>query len=383
DFRWYDPGANSSDPKARAGADLTKDQFGRLTPATNRFPSAADNKGFKPLADKIHAMGLKFGIHVMRGIPRKSLEENTPIEGSPFHATDAANTNSICVWNPDMFGVNGTTPAGQAWYDSIVRQYASWDVDYIKVDDLSRPYYADEIEAIHRAIQKCGRPMILSTSPGDTPIAQSEHIKVNANLWRVSDDIWDRWPLLNHQFDLLARWQGQGGPDHWPDSDMIPFGHVAIRSGAAGPDRWTRFTHNEQITFFSMWAILPSPLMLGMNLPDNDDWTTSILTNDEILAINQDPFAAPAHLLTDQGPYEIWSKRLANNSYAVGFFNRSQAPKEMNIDLTRLGISHPQSVRDVWLHQDLGTHEKELRFTIPSHGAMLLRLSASASTQPN
>ena len=293
DYRWYDPGAHSSDLKDRAGAKLSADDFGRLIPAPNRFPSSSDANGFKSLADKLHTMGFKFGIHVMRGIPKQSVDANTPIDGSNFHAKDAANTSSTCGWNPDMFGVNGATDAGQAWYDSIVRQYAGWGVDYIKVDDLSVPYSADEIEAIRRAIDKCGRAIVFSTSPGETPVAQSEHIRANANLWRISGDMWDHWRILDRQFDLIARWQSQPQPDHWPDADMIPFGHLGIRCFDAHGDHWTRFTKDEQLTFMSMWCLMPSPLMLGMNLPDNDDWTNSLLTNDEVLAIDQDALAAP------------------------------------------------------------------------------------------
>ena len=140
DYRWYDPGAHDNNPNGRAGAKLAADRFGRLVPAPNRFPSAAAGKGFKPLADRLHAMGLKFGIHVMRGIPRQSVKANTPIEGSDFKAADAANTANICPWCPDMFGVDADKPAGQAWYDSILRQYADWGVDFVKVDDLSSPY---------------------------------------------------------------------------------------------------------------------------------------------------------------------------------------------------------------------------------------------------
>ena len=174
-------------------------------PAPNRFPSAADGKGFKPLADQIHAMGLKFGIHVMRGIPRQSVKANTPIEGSEFKAADAANTGNICPWCPDMFGVDAAKPAGQAWYDSIVRLYAAWGVDFIKVDDLSSPYSTREIEAIRRAIDRCGRAIVFSTSPGETPVSEAAHVETHANMWRISGDFWDNWDALNHNFRSARR----------------------------------------------------------------------------------------------------------------------------------------------------------------------------------
>ena len=220
--------------------------------------------------------------------------------------------------------------------------------------------------------------MVLSLSPGETPVAQAEHVRANANLWRISGDMWDRWKSLDRQFDLIARWQGQSQPEHWPDADMIPFGHIGIRCFDARGDHWTNFTKDEQLAFMSMWCLMPSPLMLGMNLPDNDEWTNSLLTNDEVLAINQDALAAPAHLLTDVGPYEIWSKRLNDGSFAVGFLNRSIAAKELTLNLGSMGLFQPQRVYDLWQHQELGTQAKEIKLWIPPHGAALIKLSAAA-----
>ena len=170
DFRWYDSLADGVRVQNPEGDTL--DEFGRMTPAPNRFPSAANGDGFKNLAAQLHAMGLKFGIHIMRGIPRKAVEQNLPIADSKFTAAQAAlpeaDPNRTCVWNSDMFGVDATTEAGRAWYASIAKQYAAWGVDYIKVDDLSEPYSAREIEAVRRAIDRCGRPIVFSTSPGAT-----------------------------------------------------------------------------------------------------------------------------------------------------------------------------------------------------------------------
>ena len=212
DYCWSDPGAHDNNRNARANAPLAMDKFGRLLPAPNRFPSAADGAGFKPLADAVHALGLKFGIHVMRGIPRNAVKENLPIENSSFTALDAANTNDICRWCPDMFGVRSNS-AGQAWYDSCAKLWAAWGVDYIKVDDLSRPYHTAEIEMIRRAIDQSGRSIIFSTSPGETPVAEGKHISAHANLWRVSDDFWDNWKSLDHEFTYAARWKNFVGPD--------------------------------------------------------------------------------------------------------------------------------------------------------------------------
>jgi len=372
DYRWYDPGANSGDLKKRARAPLTMDRYGRLTPAVNRFPSAADGKGFTTLAADIHSMGLKFGIHVMRGIPRIAVKANLPIEGSPYHTLDAADLPSICGWNPDMFGVDGASAAGQAYYDSLLRLYASWGVDFIKVDDLSQPYSTMEIEDIRRAIDKCGRPIVLSLSPGETPIAQADHVKMHANMWRISGDFWDNWSSLNRNFDLLYRWQGVGGPGHWPDADMIPIGHISIRS--VGKERDSKFTPDERKTLMSLWCLAPSPLMLGMSMPQLSDDDLALFTNDEVLAIDQDSLGQPAKRISQSDGIEVWMRTLADGSEAIGIFNRTADQRSFLIDFRELGISGAHRFRDVWRNQDLGTFSDSLPVYVAGHGSQLMRI---------
>lgn len=376
DFRWYDPEPTGDDRllnKTRTGAALAADEFGRLLPAPDRFPSASNGAGFKPLADQLHSLGLKFGIHVMRGIPRQAVAAGTKIPGGEFTAIDAGDTNDKCIWCPDMFGVRSNA-AGQAWYDACAKLWAEWGVDYIKVDDLSEPYHAAEIEMIHRAITKVGHAIVFSTSPGPTTPGRAEHIAANANLWRISGDFWDRWPKLSEQFDLLAQWQGAGAPGHWPDADMIPLGRIAIRSKLGGNPHWTHYTRDEQITLMSLWALAPSPLMLGMNLPDNDDWTTALLTNPEVLALNQDSLGRRARRILMPGmEVETWSRELYDGAHAVGFFNRTAQSVKINFPWRNLGFSSAPAARDLWLHQDLGRQENFVTELAP-HGCALLRL---------
>src|SRR5208282_4840749 len=339
---------------ARTNAPLAADAFGRLLPATNRFPSATAGQGFKPMADQVHALGLKFGIHIMRGIPRNSIVANLPIEGSNFTAAEAGNTNSKCVWCPDMFGVNSNA-AGQAWYDSCARLWASWGVDYIKVDDLSEPYHTAEIEMIRQAIDRCGRSIVFSTSPGETPFADAAHISTHANLWRVSGDFWDNWKSLDHEFTLGGRWHDFVGPGHWPDADMLPVGHLSVGKRSVGHDRFTALTRDEQLTHLSLWSLLPSPLMIGANLPDNDDWTLALLTNPEVIAVNQDALGQPGQRLTNVlAGVEIWTKKLADKSLAVGIFNRGKTAAPVNLVWHDLGLRTTPEVRDLWLRKDLG-----------------------------
>jgi len=381
DFRWYDSLADGHRVQNPEG--VTIDGFGRCIPPTNRFPSAADGAGFKNLADKIHAMGLKFGIHIMRGIPRKAVEQNLPIAASKFTATQATlpegDTNRTCVWNRDMFGVDETTEAGRAWYESIARQYAGWGVDYIKCDDIAdmfrgKIYGADEIAALSTALKNYDRSVMLSLSPGPTPVAQAAHLEQFANLWRVSNDFWDNWKSLDHNFTLFAQWYGHGGPGHWPDGDMIPFGRICQQNCDVHPDHWTRFTRDEQLTLMSLWALAPSPLMLGMNLPDNDDWTTAILTNPEVLAVDQDALGLQAQrTVITPSVSEVWSKKLADGSLAAGFFNRTAKPVAIDFDWHGLGFNHAPKVRDLWLRADLGKQPKFIT-ELPPHGSVLLRV---------
>ena len=372
DYCWSDPGAHDNNRNARTNAPLAMDKFGRMIPAPNRFPSSADGAGFKPLADAVHALGLKFGIHIMRGIPRNAVRVDLNIEDAGFTASAAANTNDKCVWCPDMFGVRGNA-AGQAWYDSCARLWASWGVDYIKVDDLSRPYHTADVELIRNAIDKSGRAIMFSTSPGETPVEDAQHILKHANLWRVSDDFWDDWKYLDHEFTLGERWRNFAGPGHWPDADMLPLGHLSVAHRSVGKDRFAHFTRDEQLTHLSLWSLLPSPLMVGANLPDNDAWTLALLTNPEVIAVNQDSLGLAAQRMTNiLAGAEIWTKKLADKSLAVGIFNRGKTLASVNLAWKNLGLRERPAVRDLWLRKDLG-RAKNFTAEIPPHGCVLLR----------
>ncbi len=280
DVQWYEPGATGFDYHAKA--KLTLDGYGRLVPAPNKFPGAAGGLGFSSLSDYIHKKGLKFGIHLMRGIPRQAVELNLPILGTPYHAADIADTVNVCAWNADMYGVDMSKPGAQAYYDSVFSLIASWGVDFVKVDDLSRPYVRNEpeIEAVRRAIDRTGRAMILSTSPGETDIAAAAHAVAHANMWRISDDFWDHWSLLEAQFGRLDKWSTWTQPGAWPDADMIPIGTIEL-------GRKTWFSPSEQETLMTLWSIARSPLMLGADLTKLDSSTLALLTNDEVIAVNQ------------------------------------------------------------------------------------------------
>ena len=267
DIQWAR--ANAKDHAYEAFADLTMDEYGRLLPALNRFPSAKDGAGFKPLADYVHSLGLKFGLHIMRGLPRVAAHRHLPVADSECFCHIAADPHSICMWNPDMYGLRCDTPDAKAYYDSIFRLYASWGVDFVKCDDIAReyPHCRREIELISEACRNCGREMVLSLSPGPAPLEEAEHLKKYANMWRITDDFWDDWKLLKAMFERAEKWCVHSAPGHWPDADMLPVG--ALRQ-CENPEDWTRFTRAEQRTMMTLWCMMRSPLMIGGEMTKND-----------------------------------------------------------------------------------------------------------------
>lgn len=296
DFLWsYDnpPGSNLGNVSQKNLEDgsyipfLAMDRWGRLLPNINKFPSAFDGKGFKPLTDYVHAAGLKFGIHVMRGIPRQAVFAKSPILGANGIAADMiADTNSICIWNNHMYCIDMKKKGAQEYLNSILNLYDQWGVDFIKVDDLSRPYHKEEIEGYRAAIKQCGRPVVFSLSPGATPIADADHVAKNGNMWRMAEDFWDNWKEVLNMFALAKQWQNIGGPGHWPDCDMLQIGRLSKR-GPVGEDRYSRFTDEELYSHMTFWCIFKSPLMLGGNLLENRKIEEKLFTNEEVLAVNQ------------------------------------------------------------------------------------------------
>jgi hypothetical protein len=367
DIQWYEPNAASYTYNAKPVPAI--DGNGRLLPAPNRFPSSAGARGFAPLAAEVHGLGLKFGVHLMRGIPRLAVERNLPVLGTRVRAADIADTSSICAWNPDMYGVDMSKPGAQAYYDSVFRLFASWGVDFVKMDDMSRPYdaHAPEIEAAHQAIANCGRPMVLSLSPGETPVGRGEHVRRFAQMWRISDDFWDEWPLLEAQFTRFENWNQWRRTGGWPDGDMLPVGRLALG------ERDTKFTRDEQRTLMTLWSIARSPLIMGGDLRHLDAPTLALLTNREVLAVNQASTDNRPHFIADG--VRIWSARPADGrGRYVALFNTGKAEREVTVPLRELGLEGTQPVRDLWEGRALAPASGRLAQRIPSHGAGLYRL---------
>src|SRR5271154_579612 len=266
---------------------------GQYEPAVNRFPSAKDGAGFKPLSDAVHDDGLKFGIHIIRGIPKQAVMANTRIGRTQYRAALAADTTDKCPWNPDNFGVKANA-AGQAWDNALMKQYAEWGVDYIKVDCVaSHPYKGAEIRMIHKAIERSGRAMVLSLSPGPTALENAVEVGANAQMWRISDDVWDLWrrepgktfpQSVRGQFAVIASWAKYARTGNWPDADMLPIGQLRPVPGEGKP-RASRLTQDEQRTMITLWAMARSPLFVGGNLTQMDDALKSMLTDPGVIEV--------------------------------------------------------------------------------------------------
>lgn len=358
------------------------DDYGRYVPPPSRFPSAAGGLGFKPLADYVHALGLKFGIHLLRGIPKEAVKANLPIEGSAYHATDAADATDTCPWNFDNFGIASDKPAGHAYYDSIARLYASWQVDLIKVDCISsHPYKGDEIRMLREALDKTGRPILLSLSPGPAPLEKAGELKKYAQMWRISDDIWDLWRStvaypqgVGDQFANTAKWAAVSQPGHWPDADMLPIGYLGPDPGL-GKARQTRLTHDEQRTLLTLWSIFRSPVMIGGDPKSYDKWTTNLLTNPEVIEVDQ--HSTDSHPLITTDKSAVWlSKPASGTGYYLAIFNVSPNAERIKVSWKELGLSPATyTVRDLWQRKDLGP-AKSMKVSLASHACMLYKVVA-------
>jgi hypothetical protein len=372
DEGWYvaDPLAKPEDAKFHL------DESGRYIPVESRFPS-----GFSGMAKKVHAEGLKFGIHLIRGIPKEAVARNSKIADSNFTAAEAADTSDTCPWNTYNYGVKNNE-AGQAYYDSLARLYASWGVDYIKIDCISdHPYKADEIRMVSEAIRKSGRVMVLSLSPGPTSIEKAKEIAKWADMWRISDDFWDVWKGeagkrfpqdVTGQFQKMAAWAEHAGNGRWPDADMLPLGHLGPRPGN-GQERDSLLNHEEQRTVMTLWCMFRSPLIIGGNLTKMDEWTTQLLTNPEVLAVDQ--HSSGGRQVAAGENAIVWRASEGAHASYLAVFNLGEETRTLSYSWKQLGLSAGSyHLRDLWQQKDLGAADG-LSVAVKAHGVVLLQVT--------
>ncbi|KPK65650.1 MAG: hypothetical protein AMK73_02350 [Planctomycetes bacterium SM23_32] len=380
DIQWFQP----DPPQSRypASDDLCIDEYGRYLPAPNRFPSASGGRGFAPLAEFAHSLGLKFGVHMLRGVPRLAVERGLPILGTDVSAADVADHSRGCAWHENTWGMDMSRPGAQEYYDSVARLYAAWGVDYVKADDMCPPRDRDEIAGLSAALARCGRPIVLSLS-GITPVEEADLVKEHAHLWRISNDLWDVWAehdpgqdwtaTVKGQFDLCARWARHAGPGHWPDPDMLPLGRICLK-GQQGPERDSRLTPDEQRTVITLWSISRSPLMFGGDPLSLDPFTLSLLTNQEVLAVNQR--GARPRQLWRRDHRIAWASEAPEGGKHLALFNvGDEGPAPIEVEAADLGLSGRCSVRDLWAGEDLPDCEGRFSATVEGHGAGLYRLA--------
>lgn len=384
DIQWYEPNAMGND--YNNFTELNMDEYGRLMPAPNRFPSAADGRGFKDIAAYCHRLGLKFGIHIMRGVPRQAVHENCPIKGSSSTCREIAHHFSVCSWNTDMYGCKNT-PAAQDYYNSLFELYAEWGVDFVKCDDIcvtefrkwDNPYAAYyEIEMIRNAINSCGRDMVLSLSPGPADIHNAGHLRKNADMWRLTGDFWDEWDKLHDMFDRCFVWQKETGKRGWPDCDMLPLGRLAKNASCHGEaNRMTNFTKPEQITMMTLWGIFRSPLMFGGNMPENDVWTLSLLTNREYIKMHAESYGARQIYRKEKNKQGaiIWQSSGKKCKYAA-FFNTKNSMQSISLDLAEILMPDTEyDILDIWSGEKNESVKNRLKAAVPSHGARLFKIT--------
>ncbi|MGW8315309.1 MAG: glycoside hydrolase family 27 protein [Bacteroidales bacterium] len=374
DIRWYVEntkrhGYNQTDPR------YVIDEYGRYLPAVNRFPSAAEGTGFKELADYMHRKGLKFGIHMMRGIPKVAVEQKLPVKGTDGITADRIySTDDQCAWLKDNYTIRADQPGAQEYYNSVFELYAEWGVDFIKVDDLSAPiYHKEEVELIRNAIDHCGRPIVFSTSPGPTPVEAAGHVSTHANMWRMVNDVWDSWGHIDHLFEVSREWFGYIGQGTWPDCDMIPLGRLSIR-GERGDDRMTNLTMEEQYTLMTLFTIFRSPLFFGGDLPSNDEFTLSLLTNPEVIEMHAE--GADVHeLYHGEDRVAITSSNDHLNLKYLALFNLSDSSStDLTVSLNDVGFTEEARITNMWTGEDLGVYSGEFTQPLSPHSSGLYKI---------
>jgi hypothetical protein len=391
DFGWFNPGPPGWNPNrwspfpinqtwnqdSTFSPELAMDKFGRFLPSLNRFPSASGNRGFRPIADYVHSKGMKFGIHIIRGIPRQAVASNTRILGTSYHARDVINFGSTS-WTNTTQTVDIRKPGAQRYYDSIFKLYAEWGVDFVKADNMMSPVYQlGEIAMMHKAIEKCGRRILLSLSWGGPPMSRASHLIANANMWRVSGDFWDRWPQLQQTFDRLANWSSFSGEGHWPDADMLPIGLLCLGGfpdGEKFPEHYTQLSDAEIKTLISLWSVARSPLMWGgdpIRTPGSYD---KYLTNRELIQMNQDG-ENPRQIAASSNT-RIWMSDVPNSAdkYLVLFNIDDEKSVETTFDFLWEKLSGFYRVHDLWTGRDEEIVNDSVTRTLAPHSCASLRL---------
>ena len=302
---------------------VSRDAQGTIVADAARFPS-----GIKALADYVHSKGLKLGVY-----------------------TDAGTLT--CEKRPGSLG--------HELQDA--KTYAAWGVDYVKIDWCHAEGLDPEVQytKFRDALAQAGRPIVFSICNWGVK-APWTWGPATGNLWRTTGDIndtWDRMSVIGFSQNGLEKF---AGPGHWNDPDMLEVGN-----GGMKPDEYR--------VHMALWALLAAPLLSGNDLRNMTSETKEMLTNSEVIAVDQDAKGVQGHRVWDEGPLEIWAKSLADGSSAVGLFNRGESELKITLDFKTLGINGRAKLRDLWQHKDVGVADDSYTAAVPKHGVVLLKVS--------
>jgi alpha-galactosidase len=358
------------------------DEFGRWVTDTDRFPG-----GIKAVADKVHALGLKFGIYVTPGIAENAVTLNTPIEGTAFHASDIADTtrterNFNCK---HMFFIDYTKPGAHEFVNSWAKLFASWGVDYLKIDGVGVQDIPD-VEAWSSALRESGRPINFALS-NNLKTPEAPIWRLLANSWRTQGDIecycvpggsagpsfpLTNWTKTSSRFNSVATWQQFAGPGGWNDYDSLELGN-GDNDG---------LTVAQRRSMFSLWAMAASPLILGSDLTHLDAGDLAMLGNDRVIAVDQD--GAAASRIVKSGDGQVFAKAEVGGAHVVALFNTGETnPATVSVSWAKVGApgtSH--QVTDLWTGERTDVTGDTLRVTLGPGDVRLIRVQAPTSTEP-
>jgi alpha galactosidase A-like protein/alpha galactosidase C-like protein/alpha-galactosidase-like protein/alpha-galactosidase-like CBM13-containing protein len=354
------------------------DQFGRWVIDTSKFPDVGSENGIQAVADHVHSLGLKFGLYVTPGISRQAVAQNTAIDGTPYHADDIATTAGENNYNcGGMVGIDYSKPGAQEFINSWANQFASWGVDYVKLDGVGS-FDIPDVSAWSSALRNTGRPIHLELS-NSLNINFASTWSQLANGWRTGGDVecycgsdanGDPFPLTNWnsvsgRFNQVAAWAPYGGPGGFNDYDSIEVGNGA-RDG---------LTADERKTQMSLWALAASTYILGTDLTHLDPADLSLLKNTDVLAVDQD--GIDASRIYNANGQQIFAKTEPNGDAVVGLFNTNATPQTITTSASALGLPSGYTgynIKDLWTHQSTET-AGVVGASVPAHGVALYRIS--------
>jgi len=354
-FRHFDLKPGETWPTDGDKSYLNIDEYGRLIPSEELFPN-----GFNAIIDKAHKHGIKFGLHMMRGIPREVVEKNLPIKGTGYFARDIADVNDTCRWSSQNYGIDMDKPGAQEYYNSVLELVSGWGIDFIKYDDIvHKPL---EINAVANAIENCGRKIILSVSPGRHFNPDYIDTYKRADMIRITRDIWDLSDDIQRSFERWEEMQPYSGKEFWLDLDMIPFGHIRVNypltynklESTRGYERMDNFSYAQKKTFITQRAMAASPLFMGGTLTSSPNVVFELITNTDMLECNQNSITGELINRVPKYPkvVDIWKtphKNITNEGW-IGIFNRNEYNVLMKFDKEKLGLNKSLTyyLYDIW-----------------------------------